>query len=164
MNTLHAVFTILALPTLALAISSFAAQPASAQRPVDLAAERRAGECVRSLIHDGLVNACHDVSDGGVLVALAEMAIAGGMGAKIDPPYGALPRHAWLFGEDQGRYLVTGVHAGPILSAAKAAGVPARTIGTTGGATLTVSGANPISVERLTAAHEGWFPKYMAHS
>jgi phosphoribosylformylglycinamidine synthase len=132
--------------------------------PVDLAAERRAGECVRGLVHGGLVSACHDVSDGGVLVALAEMAIAGGMGAEIDPPYGTVPRHAWLFGEDQGRYLLTAADAGPILSAAEAAGVPARTIGLTAGANLTVSGANPISVEQLAAAHEGWLPKYMAHS
>ena len=44
--------------------------------PVDLAAERRNGDFVRSMIRDGLVAACHDVSDGGLLVALAEMAIA----------------------------------------------------------------------------------------
>ncbi len=132
--------------------------------PVDLAAERRGGECVRGLIQGGLVSACHDVSDGGVLVALAEMAIAGGMGAEIDPPYGTLPPHAWLFGEDQGRYLVTAADKGPILAAAQAAGVPVQPLGTTGGADLTVSGADPISVERLAAAHEGWFPKFMAHS
>lgn len=134
--------------------------------PVDLAAERRAGVCVRDLIHNGLVSACHDVSDGGVLVALAEMAIAGGIGAEIDPPYGKVPWHAWLFGEDQGRYLVTAADPDPrpILAAAEDAGVEARTIGVTAGSSLKISEANPISVEQLVRAHEGWFPKYMAHS
>src|SRR5215213_7156092 len=48
--------------------------------PVDLAAERRAGECIRQLIRDGLVTAVHDCSDGGVAVAIAEMALASGLG------------------------------------------------------------------------------------
>lgn len=134
--------------------------------PVDLAAERRAGVYVRGLIHDGLVSTCHDVSDGGVLVALAEMAIAGGIGAEIDPLYDKVPWHAWLFGEDQGRYLVTVADSDPkrIVSAAEEAGVEARIIGVTVGGSLKISGANPISVEQLVRAHEGWFAKYMAHS
>ena len=130
--------------------------------PVDLAAERLSGDFVRALIRDGRVSACHDVADGGVLVALAEMAMAGGIGATVDPPRGALPAHAWLFGEDQGRYLITCGAPEAVLQAAKTAGVTATPIGTTGGVSLTVSGAKPISVTRLTAAHESWFPSYMA--
>ncbi len=130
--------------------------------PVDLAAERLSGDFVRALIRDGRVSACHDVADGGVLVALAEMAMAGGIGATVDPPRGALPAHAWLFGEDQGRYLITSGAPEAVLQAAKTAGVTATPIGTTGGDSLTVSGAKPISVTRLTAAHESWFPTYMA--
>ena len=52
--------------------------------PVDLAAERRNGEFVASLIRERQVSAVHDLSDGGLAVALAEMAIAGGIGATID--------------------------------------------------------------------------------
>ena len=130
--------------------------------PVDLAAERLSGDFVRALIRDGRVSACHDVADGGVLVALAEMAMAGGIGVTVDPPRGALPAHAWLFGEDQGRYLITCGAPEAVLQAAKTAGVTATPIGTTGGDSLTVSGAKPISVTRLTAAHESWFPNYMA--
>ncbi len=132
--------------------------------PVDLAAERLSGDFVRALIRDGRVSACHDVADGGVLVALAEMAMAGGIGATVDPPGGALPAHAWLFGEDQGRYLITCGAPEAVLQAAKTAGVTATPIGTTGGDSLTVSGAKPISVTRLTAAHESWFPNYMARA
>src|SRR5690606_13201323 len=71
--------------------------------PVDLAAERRRGEAVRDLIARELVTAVHDLSDGGLLVALTEMALAGGMGAKLPRDCPATP--AFLFGEDQGRYL-----------------------------------------------------------
>ncbi len=52
--------------------------------PVDLAAERRNGDFVRAMIAAGHVAACHDISDGGLLVALAEMAMAGGIGATLD--------------------------------------------------------------------------------
>src|SRR5499427_5876139 len=70
--------------------------------PVDLIAERRAGDFVRGLIRDGLITAAHDVSDGGLLVALAEMAIASGIGAVLEAPSGILA-HAFWFGEDQAR-------------------------------------------------------------
>ncbi len=136
--------------------------------PVDLAAERRNGDFVRGLIERGEVTACHDVSDGGLLVAVAEMALAAGavLGALVEVPEpdraaGVPPAHAWLFGEDQGRYLVTAPQAGPVLEAAAASGVPARQIGRTGGVALKASTGHTISLEELRAAHEGWLPRYM---
>src|SRR6202035_3401537 len=89
--------------------------------PVDLAAEKRHGDFVRSLIGDGLVTAAHDISDGGLLVALAEMAMAAGIGAVLERS-SALPAHAFWFGEDQGRYVLTGKNADLIAERAKAAG------------------------------------------
>ena len=73
--------------------------------PVDLASEKRNGDFVRSLIEQGRVDTVHDVSDGGLLVALAEMAMAGSIGAEIALPDGAsaIP---FLFGEDQARYVL----------------------------------------------------------
>ena len=130
--------------------------------PVDLAAERLAGDFVRARIADGAVRTCHDVSDGGLLVALAEMALASDRGVRLAVPTDGLPRHAWLFGEDQGRYLLTVADPGPLLRAAAAAGVPARAIGETGGRALTLEGADPISLADLAAAHEGWLPAYMS--
>ncbi len=131
--------------------------------PVDLAAERRHGEFVRALIAKGQVSACHDVSGGGALVAIAEMALAGGIGAAITPPNG-LPLHGWLFGEDQARYLLTTPSPGPILDAARAAGIPVTSIGTTGGAALTVASEEPISLADLRRIHENWLPGYMARA
>src|SRR6202035_1402483 len=78
--------------------------------PVDLAVEKRHGDFVRSLIRDGLVTAAHDISDGGLVVALAEMAMAAGIGAVLEGS-SALPAHAFWFGEDQARYVVTAKNA-----------------------------------------------------
>jgi phosphoribosylformylglycinamidine synthase len=130
--------------------------------PVDLAAERRNGDFVRTLIGEGAVTAVHDVSDGGLLVAIAEMAMASGVGAELKHP--PIAAQAFWFGEDQARYVVT---ADPgmamrIVDRAKLAGVPAREIGITGGDSLTVSGERPIPVMRLREASEGWLPGYMS--
>jgi phosphoribosylformylglycinamidine synthase len=135
--------------------------------PVDLAAEKRNGDFVRALIGAGRVSACHDLADGGLAVALAEMALAGDLGAEIAQPGGEVdtaakpPVHGWLFGEDQARYLVTTAEAETLLEAARAAGVPATRIGVTGGTALTLPGGAPISLGELRAAHEGWLPRYM---
>jgi phosphoribosylformylglycinamidine synthase len=132
--------------------------------PVDLAAERRHGDFVRELIAKGQVSACHDVSGGGALVAIAEMALAGSIGAAIKPPKNGLPLHGWLFGEDQARYLLTTPSPGPILDAARAAGIPVTAIGKTGGAALTVASEEPISLADLRRIHENWLPGYMARA
>ncbi len=129
--------------------------------PVDLAAERRNGDFVRRLIHDGAVSSVHDCADGGVLVAVAEMALAGGIGATLSPD-GALPLHGWAFGEDQGRYVVTAADGAAIVEAARAAGVPIAVIGRTGGDSLALDTGGGVALARLRAAHEGFFPQLMA--
>ena len=130
--------------------------------PVDLAAERRNGDFVRKLIESSRVDAAHDLSDGGLAVAFAEMAMAGKVGAKLTMDLGATP-HAILFGEDQARYLLTATanEAQKILADAKAAGVPAAIIGTTGGDTIDLPGEKSVAIERLIRSHEDWLPNYM---
>jgi phosphoribosylformylglycinamidine (FGAM) synthase-like enzyme len=129
---------------------------------VDLDAERRNGDLVRDLIADGAVTACHDVSDGGLAVAVAEMAIAGGIGATLDGFPDDVPAHAFAFGEDQARYVVTTRDAAGVMERAEAAGVPVHRLGVTGGGALTLPQADPISVADLSAAHAAWLPDYMA--
>ena len=131
--------------------------------PVDLGAERRNGDAVRGLIRRGDVAACHDVSDGGLLVALAEMALASGIGFSVDRPAGAPPAHAFWFGEDQARYVVAvdGDGAG-VVRGARNAGVAATVLGAAGGDSLTVDGASPISLKTVRDRHESWLPAYMA--
>ena len=128
---------------------------------VDLSAERRHGDFVRRLIASGRVAACHDVSDGGLLVALAEMALAGGVGATLLPGPEEVPAHAFWFGEDQARYVLAVADGWAIAAEAEAAGIPARRLGRTGGADLTLPGALSISIERLRDAHHAWFPRWM---
>jgi phosphoribosylformylglycinamidine synthase subunit PurL len=132
--------------------------------PVDLASERRNGDFVRTMIRDGFVAACHDLSDGGLLIALAEMAMSGMRGVALDPIPTGLPRHAYLFGEDQGRYLIETPDPRLILDAARIAGVPARVTGVVGGASLTLRGGGAISVATLKASNEAWLPGYMARA
>jgi len=132
--------------------------------PVDLAHERAVGDFVRGLIREGTATAVHDVSDGGLAVAVAEMAMASGIGASIDLPDGANPAAVW-FGEDQGRYLVTIRNDGDLLrdigGKARERGFTAHRIGATGGTELKLAGARAIPVAELKAAHEAWFPGFM---
>ena len=130
--------------------------------PVDLAAERRNGDFVRTMIRSRHIAACHDLSDGGLLVALAEMAMAGMRGVTLDSPPTELPIQAYLFGEDQTRYLIETPDPEMIAEAALAAGVPARVVGVVRGGSLTLLGAGAISVDALRATNEAWLPGYMA--
>ncbi len=131
--------------------------------PVDLEAERRNGIFVRDLIISGCVTACHDLSDGGLAVALAEMALAGNLGAQINrDEKNTLPPHAWLFGEDQARYLLTTTDTDAVLASARSADIPAQKIGTTGGQALTIEPFFSIPLTRLRPAFESWLPGYMA--
>ena len=127
---------------------------------VDLNAEKRNGDFVRAQIRAGLVSACHDLSDGGLLVALAEMAMAGGIGASVSIP-GTLPAHAFLFGEDQARYALTASQPDDLLAAARQAGVAAQILGKTGGDALTIRDIGAISVAELRIINEAWLPAYM---
>ncbi len=141
---------------------AMAGREEGAPPPVDLESERRTGDWIRAEIETGDVTACHDISDGGILVTLAEMALSGDTGAEIAVPDG-VPSHAWLFGEDQGRYLVATNDGAALTERAKAAGVDATIIGkTVDSATLTVGAADPISLATLRSAHEDWLPNYMA--
>ncbi len=132
--------------------------------PVDLAAEKRTGDFVRDLIAKGRVTAVHDCSDGGLLVAIAEMAMASDIGAALDAAPAGLPAHAFWFGEDQARYVVTApaLALPEIEAAAKDAGISALRLGLTGGERLTLPGERPISVAELKKRHESWLPDYMA--
>ena len=131
--------------------------------PVDLAAERRNAEFIRTLIRDGLATAVHDISDGGILVALAEMAMASRIGAVLEAPHGAIA-HAFWFGEDQARYVVTAKDHAAVEQRAKAASVPITRIGATGGRVIALGEERPLLLEALVDRFEGWLPSYMAES
>jgi phosphoribosylformylglycinamidine synthase len=136
----------------------------------DLTAEKKAGEIVRWAIANKLVTAVHDISDGGLLVAIAEMALAGGMGAQIDPDWSAGGNvTAQMFGEAQGRYIVAVADAQDyrVIERAKEQGLPTAWLGISGGDNICI-GDGPelhnfgvIEIADLRAAHEGFFPRLM---
>jgi phosphoribosylformylglycinamidine synthase II len=132
--------------------------------PVDLAAEKRNGDFVRGLITSGMVDTVHDLSDGGLAVAVAEMALAGKIGAVLPECPLPVPAHAYLFGEDQGRYLlaVEPDAVADLLYSASAQGIDAAVIGVTGADSLTLPGDEIVALADLRNAHEGWLPTYMA--
>lgn len=129
--------------------------------PVDLAAERANGDFVRAQILNGTVRACHDVADGGILVAVAEMAMASGVGARLMTHPRDIPGHAFWFGEDQARYLVAVPDHAAFVRVAEAAGIPALRLGTSGGQDLTLPDGGTISVATLRSAHERFLPEWM---
>jgi phosphoribosylformylglycinamidine synthase subunit PurL len=134
---------------------------AGAPPPVDLALERRTGDWVRARIVEGDLTIVHDLSDGGLAAAAAEMALASNTGVSLSIPDGA-PAHAFLFGEDQARYLVGTADPDAVISSARAAGLEARRVGEAGGDALALGGLGAIPLSRLREAHEGWLPAYMA--
>jgi phosphoribosylformylglycinamidine synthase II len=144
-------------------LREIAGREEGAPPPVDLAAERAAGDFVRGLILNGTVRACHDVSDGGLLVAVAEMAMAGNVGVRLSAGPREIPGHAYWFGEDQGRYVLAVPDGPAVVRAAEAAGLAAVRIGHSGGADLTVPDGGTISIAKLRAAHEAFFPAFMGN-
>jgi len=133
--------------------------------PVDLKAERRTGDFIRTAIQHGWITACHDVSDGGVAVALAEMALAGDMGVMVneEQPFGVAGS---LFGEDQGLYLVT-VNDGCLadfMAEAHRADVPVDPLGRTIKSRIIFElpeGDYAVTLSDLRTAHEAFFPALM---
>ena len=125
-------------------LREIAGQEAGDAPAVDLDIERRNGETVRQLISDGVATAVHDISDGGLLVALAEMAMASGLGVKLD----AALSTAEAFGEDQSRYVVT--------TAADIVLEGAVKLGVVGGSE--VAG---VSVATLKSTNEAFFKDWM---
>ncbi len=126
---------------------------------VDLAVERRLGELLRHLINTDAVTAAHDISDGGALVAIAEMSLAGGIGVQVTLPNVPNPGTI-LFGEDQGRALVTTRDAQSVIAAATKANIFAAAIGIVGGDAVAGPGFTA-SLAELRAAHDGFFPRLM---
>ncbi len=128
--------------------------------PVDLPRERLHGDFVRDLINHREVSAVHDVSDGGFAIAAIEMALASGLGARLDHM-----NHEEQFGEDQARYVLTckAPDAAKIITQAHVKGIDVIRVGTVSAeATFTVAGSFSISLAELKSAYEGWFPAFMA--
>ena len=129
--------------------------------PVDLTAERLVGDFVRGLIAERATRTVHDLSDGGLIVAAAEMALASNVGIMLDAS-SQTHAHIFLFGEDQGRYLVATREPERVIALALAARVNVAEVGVAGGHGFASEGLFSIPLDELRAAHEGWLPALMS--
>jgi phosphoribosylformylglycinamidine synthase II len=126
---------------------------------VDLEAEQRLAGLLAAAAADGLLTGAHDLSDGGLAQALVEACLVGGQGAAVELPP-ALDPFVALFSESAGRVLVTAApdRVDEVRSMASAAGVAVTTLGTTGGASLTVASLPELTLAELRSAWEGTLP------
>ena len=130
---------------------------------VDLGAEKKHGDFVRGLIEAGRVDTVHDLSDGGLLVAIAEMAMPRGIGANIG--IAGLPDDIpFWFGEDQARYCLAApfAEAEKIVEEARAAFITVAELGKTGGDRLTLDDKSSAGIASLKDGFESWFPNFMS--
>ena len=129
--------------------------------PVDLEREKRHGDFVRALIRSRRATACHDISDGGLFVTVAEMALAGGRGADLSS--GRPLDHVALFAEDQARYVITcrPGDADSIIAEGCAKSIELSRLGIVGADSLIVGASTSISLDELKHVHEAWFPAFM---
>ncbi|OUJ04320.1 phosphoribosylformylglycinamidine synthase subunit PurL [Acetobacter cibinongensis] len=130
---------------------------------VDLSVEKRNGDFVRNEIQAGTVKACHDVADGGILVAVAEMVMASRIGCELESPTSGIRPEAFWFGEDQARYIVCVPNGADFCARAEQSGVPARLLGRSGGRDLILPSGVTISTARLVTTNEAFFPSLMAN-
>ncbi len=126
---------------------------------IDLQRERATGDFVRGLIEEGLVDTCHDVSDGGLLVAVAEMAIAGDKGVAI---VSAETSTAFWYGEEQARYVVALPDAAVVQERAKAAGIPVHILARVEGDAITLPSGQIVATRDLRSKFEGGLPTLLA--
>jgi len=131
--------------------------------PVNLETEKMNGDYIRKLIRNRRVHAAHDCSDGGLAIAACEMAFASNIGLTLAAPAEGT-RHGWLFGEDQGRYLLSVEEnsVNPIISTAHSKGISAQVVGRVGGDRIIANGGFDVSLEGLRQKHESWLPELMA--
>ena len=141
-------------------------QETGAPPPINLDQEKLNGDFILRMIEEKHVTACHDISDGGLLVAITEMAFSALVKGKklgveiintteLDP-------FAFYFGEEQARYIVTTVNPEKLLEMAEKAGVVANIIGrTTSNGQLILPDNCSVALEELYIAHDKWLPEYM---
>ena len=131
--------------------------------PVKLSKERSNSIFIREIINNSLINSCHDVSDGGIAICLVEMAMASEIGFTLKVNHNI--SNAWLFGEDQGRYIISCKNnlSSEIIDIAKSDEIRIHKIGKTGGKYISFSDNTRIEIDELNNIHKSWLPNYMSN-
>ena len=132
--------------------------------PVDLSLERKTGDFVRGLIEAGDLTCVHDLSDGGLIGAAADMALASDCGVELDATSES-HAHILLFGEDQARYLAAVSDPAALIEAAQKVGLHASVVGHARGQDFASAGDKGelfrIPLAHLREMHEAWLPRWI---
>ena len=130
--------------------------------PVNLFNEKNNGLLILDLILKKLVNSVHDISSGGMLVALSEMCILGEIGAKIKLPQNKISKHEYLFGEDQSRYIIEVNHknAKEVEKNLKNNNIFYDLVGKTQKNELSIDKDLKININELSELNKKWFINY----
>ena len=127
---------------------------------INLDEELQHGKFILDLASLGLIDACKDLSDGGIGIALAELCIMSKVGCEIISPK-SLNVNQWLFGEDQARYIVITNNSETIMNKAKSINIEAKIIGKIKGNSFSLNN-NKISIEKITNIRNNWFHNYFS--
>jgi phosphoribosylformylglycinamidine synthase len=130
---------------------------------VDLERERLLAEILISASRDGMVDSAHDLSDGGLIQAVAESCLRGGLGARLVVPDG-LDAFTFLFSESAGRAVVAVPRSEELrfTDMCGARGLPATRIGVIDGDVIDVQGEFTLPLDELRTAHESAIPSLLA--
>jgi len=129
---------------------------------INLFNERNNGLTIQNIISQKLVNSVHDISSGGILVALTEMCINSNIGAKIKIPKDSMHENEYLFGEDQSRYLieVSELNKNKVCQILEKESIYYELIGKTQESFLDLSKDFSISIKDLKKLKSSWFNNY----
>lgn len=130
---------------------------------LDIEFEVKLQEALLDAIKSGFITAAHDISDGGLAIALAEMCIFGKLGANVDVADLGGTTHEVLFSEAQSGVVVS-VSASDVDQAMthfEKAGIPAFNLGAAGGSTLSIDGLGALDVEEMAGIHDSVIPNAM---
>ena len=127
---------------------------------INLDEELKHGKFILDLASLNLIDACKDLSDGGIGIALAELCIMSKVGCEIISPK-SLNVNQWLFGEDQARYIIITNKSEVIMNKAKSMNIEAKIIGKIKGNSFSLNN-NKISIEKITNIRNNWFHNYFS--
>ena len=132
---------------------------------INLFNEKNIGGTVLKLIDQNLIDTCHDVSLGGILIAISKMCIKGKKGIKFNPIKGLINKFEFFFGEDQGRYVieVSKTNIDKTKQILEENSVHYDEIGTVDKSNIILDNNTNLSVDELENENKNWLRNYMVN-